>query len=66
MNAGETTPPEYNPTEGEKSVMQESQMSVDDFLRKAEEDKAKAYQEGVNNTPEQNRTNLEEIIKSCQ
>ena len=66
MNAGETTPPGYNPTEGEKSVMQESQMSVDDFLRKAEEDKAKAYQAGINNTPEQNRTNLEEIIKSCQ
>jgi len=66
MNAGETTPPEYNPTEGEKSVMQESQMSVDDFLKKAEEDKAKAYQAGINNTPEQNRTNLKEIIKSCQ
>jgi hypothetical protein len=65
MNAGETTPPGYNPTEGEKSVMQESQMSVDDFLRKAEEDKAKAYQEGVNNTPEQNRKNLKDLTKDC-
>jgi hypothetical protein len=40
-------------------------MSVDDFLRKAEEDKAKAYQEGVNNTPEQNRENLLNKTKDC-
>jgi len=65
MNAGETTPPGYNPTEGEKSVMQESQMSVDDFLRKAEEDKAKAYQEGVSNTLAQNRENLLNKTKDC-
>ena len=65
MNADNFTPPEYNPTEGEKSVMQESQMSVDDFLKKAEEDKAKAYQEGISNTPEQNRENLLNKTKDC-
>lgn len=65
MNAGEFTPPEYNPTEGEKSIIQESQIVVEDFLRNSTEDKYKAYQDGINNTPAQNRTNLEKIIKSC-
>ena len=65
MNADNFTPPEYNPTEGEKSVMQESQMSVDDFLKKTEKDKAEAYQEGISNTPEQNRENLLNKTKDC-
>jgi predicted RNase H-like nuclease (RuvC/YqgF family) len=66
MNAGETTPPGYNPTEGEKSIIEQSQMSVDDFLRNADEDKAKAYQEGTSNTPVQNRKNLLDKTKDCQ
>ena len=66
MNAGEITPPEYNPTEGEKSIIEQSQMSVDDFLRNADEDKAKAYQEGTSNTPVQNRKNLLDKTKDCQ
>ena len=66
MNAGNFTPPEYNPTEGEKSIIEQSQMSVYDFLRNADEDKAKAYQEGINNTPEENRKNLLNTTKDCQ
>jgi hypothetical protein len=66
MNAGETTPPGYNPTEGEKSIIEQSQMSVDDFLRNADEDKAKAHQEGTSNTPAQNRKNLLDKTKDCQ
>jgi len=66
MNAGEITPPEYNPTEGEKSIIEQSQMSVDDFLRNADKDKAKAYQEGTSNTPVQNRKNLLDKTKDCQ
>jgi hypothetical protein len=66
MNAGNFTPPEYNPTEGEKSIIEQSQMSVDDFLRNADEDKAKAHQEGINNTPEENRKNLLNTTKDCQ
>jgi hypothetical protein len=41
-------------------------MSVDDFLRNADEDKAKAHQEGINNTPEENRKNLLNTTKDCQ
>jgi hypothetical protein len=66
MNAGEITPPGYNPTEGEKSIIEQSQMSVDDFLRNADDDKAKAHQEGISNTPAQNRKNLLDITKDCQ
>jgi hypothetical protein len=65
MNAGETTPPGYNPTEGEKSIIQESQMSVEDFLRKATEEKNQAHQQGINNTPEQNRQNLKDLTENC-
>ena len=65
MNAGETTPPGYNPTEGEKDILNKSQMSVDDFLRNGDEDKAKAHQQGVSNTPEQNRKNLLDKTKNC-
>ena len=65
MNAGETTPPGYNPTEGEKDILNKSQMSVEDFLRTATEEKNKAHQQGVSNTPEQNRQNLKNLTNEC-
>lgn len=65
MNADNFTPPEYNPTEGEKSVMQESQMSVEDFLKNSTEDRDKAHQEGISNTLAQNRENLLNKTKDC-
>lgn len=65
MNAGETTPPGYNPTEGEKDILNKSQMSVDDFIRNGDEEKVEAYQQGVSNTPAQNRKNLLDKTKDC-
>jgi hypothetical protein len=65
MNAGETTPPGYNPTEGEKDILNKSQMSVDDFLRNGDEEKAEAHKQGVSNTPAQNRKNLLDKTKDC-
>ena len=65
MNAGETTPPGYNPTEGEKDILNKSQMSTDEFLRNGDEEKAEAHQQGVSNTPEQNRQNLINLTNEC-
>ena len=40
-------------------------MSVDDFLRNGDEEKAEAHKQGVSNTPAQNRKNLLDKTKDC-
>ena len=64
MDSGNITPPTVEVTDTEKERLNESQVTVNDFL-KNQDSKTEAYKKGINSTPEENRKNLLNKTKDC-
>jgi len=64
MDSGNITPPTVEVTDTEKEILNESQVTVNNFLQN-QDSKTKAYEKGIKNTPEENRKNLLNKTKNC-